>query len=157
MSEEQARLCKSFALEKKKLELTYRKQVESLAWETEMLWALLKDGPAVAGGEQDSTGGPIPLSPGRREQPCHVDAKQSPTPALASRVPLKSLGHSLGEISQEGGFSSHRKVVIGASMWSGWGSSLGEPTVFCWWPSSCSWKLKEMPRALTPEGGLGGD
>lgn len=100
-SEEQAQLCKSFALEEEKLELTYRKQVESLAWEAEMLWALLKDGPAVAGGEQDSTGGPIPLSAGRREQPCHVDTKQSPTPALAARVPSKSLGHSLGEISQD--------------------------------------------------------
>lgn len=60
---------------------------------------LLKDGPAVAGGEQDSTGGPIPLNASMREQPCHVDAKQSPTPALAARVPSKSLGHSLGEIS----------------------------------------------------------
>lgn len=45
-SEEQAQLCKSFALEEEKLELTYRKQVESFAWEAEILWALLKDGPA---------------------------------------------------------------------------------------------------------------
>lgn len=58
-------------------------------------------GQQVAGGEQDSTGGPIPLSAGRREQPCHVDTKQSPTPAMAARVPSKSLGHSLGEISRD--------------------------------------------------------
>ncbi|XP_047395931.1 ninein-like protein isoform X2 [Sciurus carolinensis] len=68
MSEEQAQICRSFALEKEKLEHTYRKQVEGLAQEAEALRALLKDGTTVTGNEQDGAHGPTSLFLGG-EQP----------------------------------------------------------------------------------------
>ena len=116
---EQAEVCKSSTLEEERLELPWRKQVGRLVWETDMLWACFRDRPAVAGGEQEGTGGPTPLCAGRRGQPlawlepgdghghgqtrgrgvpgwllCHVDAGQSPAlaPALARGGPLESLG-----------------------------------------------------------------
>ncbi|XP_045384803.1 ninein-like protein isoform X2 [Lemur catta] len=83
MSEEQAQICKSFALEKERLELAYRKQVEELAREVEALRALWKGGPPVARSEQDSA-----------RHPCCVDGTQSPAsaPALVASGPSESLG-----------------------------------------------------------------
>lgn len=119
VGKEQAEFWKSPALEQERLELACRKQVGRLVGETDMLWACLRDGPAVAHREQGGSGGPMPLCAGRREQRlvwlehgdgcgcgqarcrdvpgqhlCHVDARQSPTPApvLARRGPLESLG-----------------------------------------------------------------
>ncbi|XP_037667223.1 ninein-like protein isoform X2 [Choloepus didactylus] len=65
MSEEQARICKAFALEKERLEGTYREQVERLAQEAGKLRALLKDADAVAG---EPGGAGLPLCPGERER-----------------------------------------------------------------------------------------
>uniref|UniRef100_A0A5F9D152 Ninein-like protein n=1 Tax=Oryctolagus cuniculus TaxID=9986 RepID=A0A5F9D152_RABIT len=107
MSEEQAQICKSFALEKEKLELTYRQQVQGLAQEVQALQALLQGRLTVAGVEQEGAHGPAPLCPGIVERPpakwepdaggetgelagdgpgqsCCVDAMQSP--AAASEV-----------------------------------------------------------------------
>nr|XP_012612216.2 ninein-like protein isoform X3 [Microcebus murinus] len=69
MSEEQAQICKSFALEKERLELAYRKQVEELAQEVEALRALWKGGLPVARSEQESAHGLTPPRPGSGEQP----------------------------------------------------------------------------------------
>ncbi|XP_051690398.2 ninein-like protein isoform X1 [Oryctolagus cuniculus] len=112
MSEEQAQICKSFALEKEKLELTYRQQVQGLAQEVQALQALLQGRLTVAGVEQEGAHGPAPLCPGIVERPpakwepdaggetgelagdgpgqsCCVDAMQSPAAAPAS--PLESI------------------------------------------------------------------
>ncbi|XP_058540649.1 ninein-like protein isoform X5 [Neofelis nebulosa] len=117
--EEQMQPCRSSALEKERLELACRKQMERLMQEEDMLQACLKDGPAVAGGDQEGMGGPMPLCAGRREQSlvrqepgaghghgqarhrdvpgrylCHMDPRQSPAldPALACRGSLENLG-----------------------------------------------------------------
>uniref|UniRef100_A0A7N5KC15 Ninein-like protein n=1 Tax=Ailuropoda melanoleuca TaxID=9646 RepID=A0A7N5KC15_AILME len=119
VGKEQAEFWKSPALEEERLELACRKQVGRLVGETDMLWACLRDRPAVADREQGGSGGPMPLCAGRREQPlvwlehgdgrgcgqarcrdvpgrhlCRVGARQSPTPApsLARRGLLESLG-----------------------------------------------------------------
>ncbi|XP_076970177.1 ninein-like protein isoform X2 [Tamandua tetradactyla] len=63
LSEEQAQICKAFALEKERLECTYREQVERLAREAGMLRALMKNGDVMAGS-------PLPLSPEEREGQC---------------------------------------------------------------------------------------
>uniref|UniRef100_G1SQQ0 Ninein-like protein n=1 Tax=Oryctolagus cuniculus TaxID=9986 RepID=G1SQQ0_RABIT len=107
MSEEQAQICKSFALEKEKLELTYRQQVQGLAQEVQALQALLQGRLTVAGVEQEGAHGPAPLCPGIVERPpakwepdaggetgelagdgpgqsCCVDAMQSPAAEVAS-------------------------------------------------------------------------
>uniref|UniRef100_A0A673TIB0 Ninein-like protein n=1 Tax=Suricata suricatta TaxID=37032 RepID=A0A673TIB0_SURSU len=121
MGEEEVQSCKSSAL-KERRQLAYRKQVGKLVQKEDMLGVCLKDGLAVAGGDQEDMGGPIPLCASRREQPlvwqepgaghghgqtgcrdvsgrylCHVDPRQSPIldPALPSRGPLENLG--LGE------------------------------------------------------------
>uniref|UniRef100_A0A667FJM3 Ninein like n=1 Tax=Lynx canadensis TaxID=61383 RepID=A0A667FJM3_LYNCA len=117
--EEQMQRCRSSALEKERLELACRKQMGKLMQEEDMLQACLKDGPAVAGGDQEGMGGPMPLCAGRREQSlvwqepgaghghgqarlrdvpgrylCHMDPRQSPAldPALACRGSLENLG-----------------------------------------------------------------
>ncbi|GAB5569484.1 ninein-like protein isoform X3 [Prionailurus iriomotensis] len=117
--EEQMQPCRSSALEKERLELACRKQMGKLMQEEDMLQACLKDGPAVAGGDQEGMGGPMPLCAGRREQSlvwqepgaghghgqarhrdvpgrylCHMDPRQSPAldPALACRGSLENLG-----------------------------------------------------------------
>ncbi|XP_052580636.1 ninein-like protein isoform X3 [Peromyscus californicus insignis] len=69
MSEEQARICGSFTLEKEKLEQTYRKQVEGLAREADALRALLKDGTAVVSDQQERTPSSMSLGPDSRPQP----------------------------------------------------------------------------------------
>ncbi|KAM9248334.1 ninein-like protein [Dugong dugon] len=63
MSEEQAQICKVFALEKGKLELSHRKQVEGLAQETQMLRALLKEGTAAADRKRERQPPPGLLGP----------------------------------------------------------------------------------------------
>ncbi|KAM9590121.1 ninein-like protein [Trichechus inunguis] len=63
MSEEQAQICKVFALEKGKLELSHRKQVEGLAQETQMLRALLKEGTAAADHKRERQPPPGLLGP----------------------------------------------------------------------------------------------
>uniref|UniRef100_A0A8D2HFA2 Ninein-like protein n=1 Tax=Urocitellus parryii TaxID=9999 RepID=A0A8D2HFA2_UROPR len=123
MSEEQAQICRSMALEKEELEHTYRKQVEGLAQEAEALRALLNDGTTVTGLTSLCLGGEQPLAqldlntdgemrelaedtPGQRRtegrdlpsQPRCVDTTQNPTPVLVSRESLKSF--SLGENCQ---------------------------------------------------------
>ncbi|XP_044909894.1 ninein-like protein isoform X4 [Felis catus] len=117
--EEQMQPCRSSALEKERLELACRNQMGKLMQEEDMLQACLKDGPAVAGGDQEGMGGPMPLCAGRREQSlvwqepgaghghgqarhrdvpgrylCHMDPRQSPAldPALACRGSLENLG-----------------------------------------------------------------
>ncbi|KAG8522343.1 Ninein-like protein [Galemys pyrenaicus] len=67
MSEEQAQLCKDFALEKEKLELNWKEQVERLTWEAQRLQALLNDRTVMADAEQESVSGPVLLHAGRRE------------------------------------------------------------------------------------------
>lgn len=108
--EEQAQLRKSFALEK--LELTYRKCGKPCL-EAEMLWALLKDGPAVSGGEQEYTDGPMIFSASRREHPCHVDPRQSPCPGTQNA--LKESQAQKAQLGcarpRERGFCYHRGVV----------------------------------------------
>lgn len=68
MGEEQVQPCKSSALVKERRGLACSKQVGRLVQE-DMLWACLKDGAEVAGGDQEGMGGPMPLCVGRREQP----------------------------------------------------------------------------------------
>ncbi|XP_012583856.1 PREDICTED: ninein-like protein isoform X1 [Condylura cristata] len=67
MSEEQAQLCKVFALEKEKLELDWKEQVERLTWETQRLQALLNDRTVVVDAEQEHIAGPAPLHAGRKD------------------------------------------------------------------------------------------
>ncbi|XP_048204632.1 ninein-like protein [Perognathus longimembris pacificus] len=69
MSEEQAQICRSFTLEKEKLERTYRDQVERLAREAEVLRALLKDGGTTVGNESERLCSPTPLCPDSGDQP----------------------------------------------------------------------------------------
>ncbi|XP_040303856.1 ninein-like protein isoform X1 [Herpailurus yagouaroundi] len=117
--EEQMQPCRSSAVEKERLELACRKQMGKLMQEEDMLQACLKDGPAVAGDDQEGMGGPMPLCAGRREQSlvwqepgaghghgqarhrdvpgrylCHMDPRQSPAldPALDCRGSLENLG-----------------------------------------------------------------
>nr|XP_045011965.1 ninein-like protein isoform X1 [Jaculus jaculus]XP_045011966.1 ninein-like protein isoform X1 [Jaculus jaculus]XP_045011967.1 ninein-like protein isoform X1 [Jaculus jaculus] len=68
MNEEQVRICRSFALEKEKLEQTYREQVERLTQEADALRALLKDGFHVVGGEPEEIPSSRPLGPDSRLQ-----------------------------------------------------------------------------------------
>ncbi|XP_031228068.1 ninein-like protein isoform X2 [Mastomys coucha] len=70
MSEEQARICRSFTLEKEKLEQTYREQVESLVQEADVLRrGLLKSGTTVVSDQQERTPSSMPLGPDSRQQP----------------------------------------------------------------------------------------
>ncbi|XP_013210625.1 ninein-like protein [Microtus ochrogaster] len=69
MSEEQARICRSFTLEKEKLEQTYRDQVEGLVQEADALRALLKNGTTVVSDQQERTPSSMSLGPGCRQQP----------------------------------------------------------------------------------------
>ncbi|XP_012882575.1 PREDICTED: ninein-like protein isoform X2 [Dipodomys ordii] len=114
MNEEQAQICRSFTLEKEKLERTYRNQVERLAREAEVLRALLKNGNAKVSNESERPCSPIPLCPDSGDQllvqmapcadrdmgvsvghwpsqgqtqgqPCNVYAIQSPSPTQMSR------------------------------------------------------------------------
>ncbi|XP_017658219.1 ninein-like protein isoform X2 [Nannospalax galili] len=68
MNEEQARIYRSFALEKQKLEHTYREQVEGLAQEADALHALLKDGTTVMGAQQERATRSRLLGPDSRQQ-----------------------------------------------------------------------------------------
>lgn len=69
MSEEQARICRSFTLEKEKLEQTYRDQVEGLVQEADALRALLKNGTTVVSDQQERTPRSMSLGPDSRQQP----------------------------------------------------------------------------------------
>lgn len=70
MSEEQARICRSFTLEKEKLEQTYREQVESLVQEADVLRrGLLKSGTTVVSDQQERTPSSMSLGPDSRQQP----------------------------------------------------------------------------------------
>lgn len=69
MSEEQARICRSFTLEKEKLEQTYREQVEGLAQEADVLRALLKNGTTVLSDQQERTPSSMTLGPDSRQEP----------------------------------------------------------------------------------------
>ncbi|XP_076786059.1 ninein-like protein isoform X3 [Arvicanthis niloticus] len=69
MSEEQARICRSFTLEKEKLEQTYREQVEGLAQEADVLRALLKNGTTVLSDQQERTPSSMSLGPDSRQEP----------------------------------------------------------------------------------------
>ncbi|KAM5178040.1 ninein-like protein isoform 2-T2 [Callospermophilus lateralis] len=73
MSEEQAQICRSIALEKEKLEHTYRKQVEGLAQEAEALRALLNDGTTVTGSEQGGIHGLTSLCLGGEQPLARLD------------------------------------------------------------------------------------
>ncbi|XP_058432577.1 ninein-like protein isoform X5 [Marmota monax] len=73
MSEEQAQICRSIALEKEKLEHTYRKQVEGLAQEAEALRALLNDGTTVTGSEQGGIHGLTSLCLGGEQPLAQLD------------------------------------------------------------------------------------
>lgn len=105
------------------LELTYRKQVESLAWKQRGCGVGLLEGWASSVRcEQEGTGDPMTLSAGRREQPCHGGPGQSPAPTLAPRMPSKSL--SLGERSWS--VLDPEKVASAAT-----GRGTGGPSAFC--------------------------
>lgn len=69
MSEEQARICRSFTLEKEKLEQTYREQVEGLVQEADVLRALLKNGTTVVSDQQERIPGSMYPGPDSRQQP----------------------------------------------------------------------------------------
>ncbi|XP_052039829.1 ninein-like protein isoform X2 [Apodemus sylvaticus] len=69
MSEEQARICRSFTLEKEKLEQAYREQVEGLVQEADVLRALLKNGTTVVSDQQERTPSSMSLDPNNRQQP----------------------------------------------------------------------------------------
>ncbi|KAM6144260.1 ninein-like protein [Erethizon dorsatum] len=97
LGEEQAQMCRSFALERKRLEHAYCEQVGYLVREAEVLRALLRGGATVAVGREQK-GAPSPSSPcpgthgGMGElvgdqpgQPCCVDA--------VSREPPEDLDH----------------------------------------------------------------
>ncbi|XP_028749254.1 ninein-like protein [Peromyscus leucopus] len=86
MSEEQARICRSFTLEKEKLEQTYREQVEGLAREADALRALLKDGAAVVSDQQERTPGSTSLGPDGRPQP---PVQQAVSPDGRTGVPAE--------------------------------------------------------------------
>lgn len=73
MSEEQAQICRSFALKKETLEHTYRKQVEGLAQEAEALQALLKDETSVTGSEQEGAHGLTSLCLGGEQPLAQLD------------------------------------------------------------------------------------
>ncbi|XP_037349493.1 ninein-like protein isoform X2 [Talpa occidentalis] len=106
MSEEQAQLCKVFALEKEKLELDWKEQVERLTWEAQRLQALLNDRTVVVDAEQESINGPVTLHAGRREHLlAQWESSNGPgcgqagcSDALASNGPSESL--NLRENSQ---------------------------------------------------------
>lgn len=69
LREEQARICRSFTLEKEKLEQTYREQVEGLVQEADVLRALLKNGTTVVSDPQARTPSSMSLDPDSRQQP----------------------------------------------------------------------------------------
>lgn len=69
MSEEQAQICRSFTLEKEKLEQTYREQVEGLVQEADVLRALLKNGTTVLSDQQERTPSSMSLGPDSRLEP----------------------------------------------------------------------------------------
>ncbi|CAO2578374.1 Ninein-like protein [Lemmus lemmus] len=77
MSEEQARICRSFTLEKEKLEQTYRDQVEGLVQEADALRALLKNGTTVVSDQQERTPSSMSLGPDSSQQP---PARQAVSP-----------------------------------------------------------------------------
>ncbi|XP_004874822.1 ninein-like protein isoform X1 [Heterocephalus glaber] len=62
LGEEQAQMCRSFALERKRLERAHREQVGSLVQEAEALRVLLQGG-AAATTDKEQQGAPIPMSP----------------------------------------------------------------------------------------------
>ncbi|XP_005381054.1 PREDICTED: ninein-like protein isoform X1 [Chinchilla lanigera] len=97
LGKEQAQMCRSFALERKRLERAHREQVGGLVREAEALRALLQGGTTVTiGREQKGAPGPSSPCPGihggtgelagdRPGQPCCVDA--------VSRGPPERLDH----------------------------------------------------------------
>ncbi|XP_023575947.1 ninein-like protein isoform X2 [Octodon degus] len=105
LGEEQAQMCRSFALERKRLARAHREQVGDLVREAEALRALLQGGATViVGREQNGAPSPLSLSPGtHREtgepvgeqpgQPCCVDTvsrgpPESPDPGQSCWVLL---------------------------------------------------------------------
>ncbi|ERE71468.1 ninein-like protein [Cricetulus griseus] len=86
MSEEQARICRSFTLEKEKLEQTYREQVEGLVQEADELRALLKNGTTVVSDQQERIPSSMTLGPDSRQQP---PAQQAVSPDGRTRAPAE--------------------------------------------------------------------
>lgn len=86
MSEEQARICRSFTLEKEKLEQTYRDQVDGLVQEADALRALLKNGTTVVSGQQERTPSSMSLGPDSRQQP---PAQQAVSPDGQTGAPAE--------------------------------------------------------------------
>lgn len=86
MSKEQARICRSFTLEKEKLEQTYRDQVDGLVQEADALRALLKNGTTVVSGQQERTPSSMSLGPDSRQQP---PAQQAVSPDGRTGAPAE--------------------------------------------------------------------
>lgn len=86
MSEEQARICRSFTLEKEKLEQTYREQVEGLVQEADVLRALLKNGTTVRSDQQERIPSFTSLGPDIRQQP---PAQQTVSPDGRTGAPAE--------------------------------------------------------------------
>ncbi|XP_060239096.1 ninein-like protein isoform X1 [Meriones unguiculatus] len=96
MSEEQARICRSFTLEKEKLEQTYREQVEGLVQEADVLRALLKNGTTVMSDHQERIPSFMSLVPDIRQQP---PAQQTVSPDGRTGAPAEewpSQGKAVG-------------------------------------------------------------
>ncbi|XP_006500472.1 ninein-like protein isoform X5 [Mus musculus] len=94
MSEEQARICRSFTLEKEKLEQTYREQVEGLVQEADVLRALLKNGTTVVSDQQERTPSSMSLGPDSRQQPT---ARQAVSPDGRTGAPAEWPGPEKAE------------------------------------------------------------
>ncbi|KAL1785396.1 ninein [Sigmodon hispidus] len=86
MSEQQARICRSFTLEKEKLEQAYREQVEGLVQEADALRALLKNGTTVLSDQQETTPSSRSLGPDSRQQP---PAQQAVSPDGRTGAPAE--------------------------------------------------------------------
>ncbi|XP_038186302.1 ninein-like protein isoform X2 [Arvicola amphibius] len=97
MSEEQARICRSFTLEKEKLEQTYRDQVEGLVQEADALRALLKNGTTVVSGQQERTPSSMSLGPDSRQQ---LPAWQAVSPDGLSGAPAEWPGQGRAKGSE---------------------------------------------------------
>ncbi|XP_023405696.2 ninein-like protein isoform X1 [Loxodonta africana] len=180
MSEEEAHICKAFALEKGKLELTHRKQVEGLIQETQMLRPALKEGTAAADHERERRPPPGLLGPaevgeeagpaGGRPGPGGAEAMgipgwphscagpvQSPTsiPALRSKGPSASFSIRDGH---PGLLYAVEMACVPSEMWSYVGPPGVDGTVFLEKPvplpsnrAGQSWQSSEQRQPKAPE------
>ncbi|XP_010623919.1 ninein-like protein isoform X2 [Fukomys damarensis] len=97
LGEEQAEMCRSFALERKRLERAHREQVGGLVQEAEALRALLRGG-AIATTEKEQQETPSSVSPclgthGGTQEPVGDGPGQACCMDTVSRGPLESLDH----------------------------------------------------------------